>query len=118
MHQDIRMFVHNCKICQQTKTETTFPVGLLQHFPIPIQVWDDIAMDFIIGLPPSQGFTAIMVIVDRLSKFGHFIPMRYDFNSKQVADAFINNVVKLHGISKSIVSDRDKVFISSFWKQL
>jgi len=118
MHQDIRMFVHNCKICQQTKTETAFPIGLLQPLPIPIQVWDDIAMDFIIDLPPSQGFTAIMVIVDRLSKFGHFIPMRYDFNSKQVADAFINNVVKLHGISKSIVSDRDKVFISSFWKQL
>jgi len=112
------MFVQNCQICQQAKTETTFPVGLLQPLPNPIQVWDDIAMDFIIGLPPSQGCTVIMVIVDRLSKFGHFIPMRSDFNNKQVADVFINNVVKLHDIPKSIVSDRDKVFVSSFWKQL
>jgi len=110
------MFVENYKICQQAKTETTFPVGLLQPLPIPIEVWDDIVMDCIISLPLSQGFSAIMVILDKLSKFGHFIPMRSDFNSKQVADAFINNMVKLHGIPKSTVSDRDKVFISSFWK--
>ena len=97
---------------------TSSPILALPNFTQPFTLETYAYMDFIIGLPPSQAFTAIMVIVDRLSKFGHFIPMRYDFNNKQVANAFINNVVKLHGIPKSIVSDRDKIFMSSFWKQL
>jgi len=118
MYQDIKSFIKSCRICQQAKTETTLPTGLLQPLPIPAQVWDDIAMDFINGLPPSQGFTIIMVIIDRLSKFAHFIPLNSDVNSKKVAEVFIQNVVKLHGIPKSIVSNRDKVFISSFWQQL
>ena len=118
MQQDIKQYVQNCVICQQAKTEAATPGGLLQPLPIPHQVWEDIAMDFIVGLPYSHGFTAIMVVVDRLSKFAHFIPLRIDFNSKQVAEAFIANVVKLHGIPKSIVSGRDKIFLSSFWQQL
>ena len=118
MQEDIRNYVKNCTICQQAKSETTLPAGLLHPLPIPQQVWDDIAMDFITGLPPSHGYSTIMVVVDRLSKFGHFIPLRTDYNSRQVAEAFVANIVKLYGIPKTIVSDRDKVFISSFWKQL
>lgn len=75
-------------------------------------------MDFITGLPPSKGYSVIMVVVDWLSKYGHFVPLRNTFTSQQVADAFISNVVKLHGLPKTIVSDRDKVFISHFWQQL
>ena len=75
-------------------------------------------MDFITGLPHSNAFTIIMVVVDRLSKFAHFLPLKADYNSKKVAELFIANIVKLHGIPRSIVSDRDKVFISQFWQQL
>ncbi|KAK2387836.1 hypothetical protein QL285_061576 [Trifolium repens] len=75
-------------------------------------------MDFITGLPISYGYTTIMVVVDRLTKFAHFIPLKSDFTSKVVAEAFMNNIVKLHGMPKSIISDRDKVFTSNFWKRL
>lgn len=75
-------------------------------------------MDFITGLPKSFGFTVIMVVIDRLTKYAHFVAMKTDYSSKSVAEAFMTNIVKLHGIPKSIVSDRDKVFTSSFWQQL
>ena len=75
-------------------------------------------MDFITGLPLVKGFSVIMVIIDRLSKYAHFLPLKADYSSKSVADTFMNNLVKLHGIEKSIVSDRHKIFTSLFWQQL
>ena len=75
-------------------------------------------MDFITGLPNSKGYTIVLVVVDRLSKYAHFIPMKSDYTAKVVAEAFFHNVVKLHGVPKSIVSDRDKVFTSNFWQHL
>ena len=96
----------------------TLLVGLLQPFLIPTHVSYDICMDFIVALPPSNQFTVILVVIDRLSKFAHFIPLKTNFNNNSVANAFINHIVKIHGVSKSIISDRDKVFISQFWKQL
>ena len=75
-------------------------------------------MDFITNLPNSNGYTVILVVVDRLSKYAHFTPMKADYTAKTVAEAFFHNVVKLHGMPKSIVSDRDKVFTSSFWQYL
>lgn len=90
----------------------------MQPLPIPEQVWEDIAMDFITGLPPSSGFIVIMVVVDRLSKYARFMPLKSDYSSKTLAEAFMHNVVKLHGMPKSIVSDRDKVFTSKFWQHL
>jgi hypothetical protein len=118
MSKDIRLFVSHCLICQQAKSATTALAGLLQPLPIPSQIWEDVSMDFITGLPPSNGFTVIMVVVDRLSKYSHFVPLKSDFTSAKVAEAFLHHVVKLHGFPKSLVSDRDKVFTSSFWKQL
>lgn len=90
----------------------------MQPLPIPQRIWDDIAMDFIVGLPNAKSFTVIMVVVDRLSKFGHFVPMKIDFSSTSVAIAFIQLIVKLHGVPRSIVTDRDKVFLSKFWTSL
>lgn len=75
-------------------------------------------MDFIIGLPKSRGYSAIYVVIDRLSKYNHYIPLRHEFSSTVVAEAFIVHVAKLHDIPKSIVSDRDKAFTSGFWQHL
>ena len=75
-------------------------------------------MDFITNLPFSHGYSTILVVVEKLSKFAHFIALKATFNSKIVEDAFIANIVKMHGFPKTIFSDRDRVFISSFWQQL
>jgi len=118
IHQFIKEYVRNCLVCQQAKTTTTAPAGLLQPLPIPNKVWEVVAMDFITGLPLSHGYTVILVVVDRLSKYAHFSGLKTDYSSKSVAETFMRTVVKLHGIPKTIVSDRDKVFTSQFWQQL
>jgi len=118
MQADIREYVQNCLTCQQTKHATTLPSGLLQPLPIPEQIWEDVAMDFITGLPSSNGHTVIMVVIDRLSKYAHLVSLKADFNSKQVAKLFVKNIVKLHGFPKTIVFYRDKVFTSQFWQHM
>ena len=80
-------------------------VGLLQPLSIPDRVWYDISMDFIEGLPNSHGYLVIMVVVDRLFKYAHFIPLKHPFTTSSMAKAFITNVVRLHGILTSIISD-------------
>jgi hypothetical protein len=75
-------------------------------------------MDFIDGLPLSGGFSVIYVVVERLTKYAHFYPLKHPYTATLVVAVFLNNVVKLHGLLRSIVSDRDKVFTSAFWKCL
>lgn len=75
-------------------------------------------MDFITGLPNSHGYMVILVVVDRLTKYEHFMAMKHDFTSKQIAEVFFNTVVKLHGVLRSSVLDRDKVFTNAFWQHL
>ncbi|GAU35592.1 hypothetical protein TSUD_295280 [Trifolium subterraneum] len=118
MRQTISQYVKQCSICQQAKHTTSLPLGLLCPLPIPKHVWEDIAMDFITGFPNSGGFTVILVVVDRFTKFGHFFALKKDFDSKKVAEIMMQHIVKLYGMPKSIVSDRDKVFTSKFWQHL
>ncbi|MCI17765.1 Ty3/gypsy retrotransposon protein, partial [Trifolium medium] len=110
MQKTIRDFVRTCDICQRQKYEATTPGGLLQPLPIPNAVWEDISIDFITGLPKSKGFEAILVVVDRLSKYSHFILLKHPYTAKSVAEIFVKEVVRLHGIPNSIVSDRDPLF--------
>jgi hypothetical protein len=111
-------FVKQCLVCQHAKHDHNKPAGLLQPLPIPSGIWRELTMDFIEGLPMSEGANVIMVIVDRLSKYAHFVPLKHPFNATVVAKAFMDTVVKLHGVPITIVSDRDKIFTSKFWKEV
>ena len=118
MREDIKKLIRECEVCQKNKVEQLQPAGLLQPLPIPTQIWDDISMDFIDGLPASQGKSTILVVVDRLSKYSHFIPISHPYTAVSIAQIFFEHIFKLHGMPKSIVCDRDVTFTSSFWKEL
>lgn len=93
-------------------------MGLLQPLPIPEGVWRDLSMDFIEGLPKLEGYSVILVVMDRLTKFAHFLPVKHPYTVSSIAQLFMDNVVKLHGLPSSIVTDRDTTFLSYFWKEL
>ncbi|GJW47595.1 retrotransposon-related protein [Tanacetum coccineum] len=118
MKKSVREHVRVCHTCQCHKPDLAPYPGLLQPLPIPVKIWTDISMDFIESLPSSHGKTVIMVVVDRLSKYAHFVPMAHPFKAAQVAQLFLDTIYKLHGLPHTITSDRDKVFISHFWKEL
>ncbi|GJT60682.1 ty3-gypsy retrotransposon protein [Tanacetum coccineum] len=118
LRKSVEEFIGKCLVCQQTKYSTQAPGGLLQPLPTPSRVWEDVSMDFITGLPVYKGLSVIFVVVDRFTKYAHFGPLPASFNAPRVADVFIDLVVKHHGIPKTIVSDRDPIFVSTFWKQL
>ena len=118
MRKNVEAYVAACLICQQTKYSTQVPAGLVQPLPVPAQVWEEVTMDFITGLPASQGFTVILVVVDRLTKSAHFAPLSNPFTAVQVVEVFADKVIKLHGFPCTIISDRDTIFINHFWKKL
>lgn len=118
LKRDVESFVQQYQICQQAKHELIQSPGLLQPLPIPQGAWKDISMDFIEGLPLSDGSNTILVVVDRFTKYSHFIPLKHPFTSQGVAKVVLDNVVKLHGMLLTIVSDIDKIFTSNFWKAL
>ena len=96
-----------CQNCQQVKYELQRTVGLLQRMPISEWKWERIAMDFVVGLPKTLGkFDSIWVVVDRLTKSAHFIPVRIDYNAEQLAKVYVKEIVRLHGVPRSIISNR------------
>jgi hypothetical protein len=119
MKQDIAQYIVKCLECQQVKVEHRHPVGLLQPLQIPEWKWEVISMDFITGLPKTtKQHDAIMVVVDKLSKETHFIPIKSTFKAIDVANVFMKEIFRLHGFPKTIISDRDAKFTSNFWKGL
>lgn len=118
MKKEIKEYIKQCWVCQQNKYETVLPTGLLQPLPIPIEPWTNISMDFIEGLPSSNGFSVIYVVVDRLTKYCHFTPLKHPYTARTVAQAFMQHVFWLHGLPQTIVSDRDPVFTSNFSQEL
>lgn len=114
----VKAFIRGCDVCRRHKSEHTKPAGLLQPLPIPAAVWSDLSMDFITRLPSSQGKSVIYVVVDRFSKFTHFMPLKHPFTATMVAQVFFEDVFKLHGLPTSIVCDKDPTFTSNFWQEL
>lgn len=115
MKKEIAEFVSKCLHCQQVKAEHQQPAGLLQPLPIPEWKWEHITIDFIVRLPrSSKGMDSIWVIVNRLTKSAHFLPVKIIYNADKLATIYINEIVRLHGVPVSIVFDRDSKFTSRF----
>lgn len=105
-------------MCQLTKIEHIHPPGLVQPLLVPNMAWAHITMDFITDLPNFQGKEVILVVVDRLTKYSHFIPLAHPYTVQIVFEALMDNVVKLHGIHVCILSNRDSIFTSSLYQEL
>jgi hypothetical protein len=114
----VRDFVRSCSTCQRNKTEALHPAGLLQPPEVPVRVWEDISLDFVEGLPKVHGKSVILTVVDRFSKYAHFIALSHPYTAISVARAFFEGIVRLHGFPSSIVSDRDPVFTGHVWRDL
>jgi hypothetical protein len=110
--------VCGCVTCQKNKTEHLHPAGLLQALGVPLAIWADISIDFIEGVHKINGKSVILTVVDRFSKAAHFITVGHPYTATTVARAFFTEIVRLHGISSSIVSDCDPMFTSNFWQEL
>ena len=111
MKKDVATFVSKCLTCQQVKFEHQRPRGKLQPLEVPKWKWENITCDFVVGLPKTKkNHDAIWVVVDRLTKSAHFIPIRMNMNMDKLVKLYMDNIVRLHGTPISIVSDRDARF--------
>ncbi|KAD3639965.1 hypothetical protein E3N88_29188 [Mikania micrantha] len=119
MKKDIALYVGKCLTCSKVKAEHQKPSRLLQQPEIPQWKWEQISMDFITKLPRTpRGYDSIWVIVDRLTKSAHFLPIREDYKMEKLATLYINEIIARHGTPISIISDRDSRFTSRFWQTL
>jgi hypothetical protein len=119
MKRDIAEYVSLCDTYQRVKAEHQRPARLLQPLKIPKWKWEEIGMDFIVGLPHTQaGYDSIWVMVDRLTKVAHFIPVKMTYLGAKLAKLYMSRIMCLHRVLKKIVSDRGSQFTSKFWEKL
>jgi hypothetical protein len=119
LKRDVATYVALCDVCQQVKAEHQRPIGLLQPLKVLEWKWEEIGMDFIVGLPRTgDGYDSIWVIVDRLTKVAHFIPVKTTYSGAQLAELYMSRIVCVHGVPKKIVSNQGTQFTSRFWKRL
>jgi hypothetical protein len=117
MRRDIAHYVACCDTCSRVKIEHQKPAGLLKPLEISVWKWEDISMDFVVGLPrTSRGNDSIWVIVDHLTKVAHFVPAKTQHRTERLAKLYIEHILRLHGAPKSIVSDRGPQFVAKFWR--
>jgi hypothetical protein len=117
MKSTTHTFMQQCMVCQQAKPNRVKYPGLLAPLPVPEGPWQVISMDFKEGLPLSGSANCILVVVDKFSKYNHFIPLHHPFTAVVVAQTFLHNVYKLHGLPTAIISDQHRVFTSQFWQK-
>jgi hypothetical protein len=119
MKRDVAAHVALCDTCHRVKAEHQKPAGLLQPFKVPLWKWEEIGMDFIVGLPwTPAGYDSIWVIVDRLTKVSQFIPVKTTHSGARLAELYMSRIVCLHGVPKRIISDQGTQFTSRFWEKL
>jgi len=118
LRKTVQDHIRACATCQRYKSEHLHPAGLLLPLPIPTVVWTDVGLDFIEELPRVGDKYVILTVVDRFSKYCHFIPLAHPYTAESVARAFFAEIVRLHGVPQSMVSDRDSIFTSAFWREL
>ena len=114
MVKDVREFVRVCVTCQRYKLGNSSPAGLLQPLPTPTAIFTNLTMEFIEALSASQGKDTILVVVDRLSKYAHFMALFHPFTAKKVVEVFLDSVFKLHEMPIKIVSERGAIFVGAF----
>jgi hypothetical protein len=118
MREDVKRFMERCRICQHSKGKRQ-NAGLYQPLPIPNRSWDAVSMDFILGLPRTQrGFESIFVVVDIFYNMAHFIPCQKTSDTTHIVNLFFKEVIRLHDLPRSIVSDQDTKFMGHFWRTL
>jgi hypothetical protein len=119
MKKDVADYIARCMECQKVKAKHRHPEGLLQPLPILETKWEVITMDFITGLPRmNKQHDSIMVVVDKLTKAARFVPVKTTHTSINIVEIFMKEIARLHGIARTIVSDRDTKFTSNFWRGL
>jgi len=118
MRTVVDWFVRNCHDCQRSQSSRHLTFGVLWPLPVPDEPWEDISMDCVVGLPECEGFDAILVVVDRLSKMRHFIPCHPTIDALGLVELFLREVVRIHGLPLTIISDRGPQFASAFWQQM
>jgi hypothetical protein len=115
MKRSVAEYMAICDTCQRVKAGHQRPAGLLQLLKIPELKWEEITMEFIVGLPRTQkGYNSIWVVMDRLTKVAHFIPVNTTYSGARLAELYIFRIVYLHGVPKKIISDRGSQFTSRF----